>query len=56
MPLESFACSICGRQAPKKLRAHGKFSERMKWLWRHRKAKHPTAHKRSIKKSLRARR
>ena len=53
MPLKSFGCSICGAQAPKKLREHGKFSERMKWLWSHRKAKHPAAHKRSVTKSQR---
>lgn len=55
MPLKSYGCSICGKQAPKKLRAHGKFSERMEWLWRHRKKHHPTAHKRSVAKSLKAR-
>jgi len=55
MPLKSFGCSICGRQAPKKLRADGKFSERMRWLWHHRARKHPTAHKRSVAKSLKAR-
>lgn len=55
MPLKSFGCSICGAQAPKKYRAHGKFAERMRWLWRHRKSKHPSAHKRSTAKGLKTR-
>jgi len=55
MPYKTWGCSICGAQAPKKLRAHGKFSERMKWLWKHRKKYHPTAHKRSVAKSQRNR-
>lgn len=55
MPLKSFVCSICGAQAPKKLREHGKFSERMKWLRDHRAKKHPMAHKRSVVKSRKAR-
>lgn len=55
MPLKSFGCSICGVQAPKKLRAEGKFSERMKWLWKHRQRTHWVAHKRSVARSLRAR-
>ena len=53
-PLKSYGCNICGQQAPKKLRAEGKFSERMKWLWKHRKEQHPTAHKRSVAKGLKA--
>jgi len=55
VPLKSFVCSICGAQAPKKLREHGKFSERMKWLRDHRAKKHPMAHKRSVVKSRKAR-
>ncbi len=50
MPLESFKCSICGAQAPKKYREHGQFSKRMAWLRRHRKRMHPAAHKRSVRK------
>ena len=56
MPLESYGCSICGKQAPKHLREHGKFAERMAWLRRHRKAKHPTAFRKSIRKGIKARR
>jgi len=41
MPYKTWGCSICGAQAPKKLRAHGKFAERMKWLRRHYQKKHP---------------
>lgn len=55
MPLKSFGCKICGKQAPKRLREHGTFSERMEWLWGHRKRKHPAAHKISVNKSLKAR-
>lgn len=52
MPLEKFCCSICGQCCPKKYLAHGKFKERMDWLRRHRKAKHPKAHKKSVKKGI----
>ena len=41
MPLKTFGCSICGRQAPKDLREHGFFEERMAWLRKHRKKYHP---------------
>ena len=54
MPYKTWKCSICDKQAPKKLREHGNFSERMKWLWEHRKKYHPTAHKRSVAKSLKS--
>ena len=52
MPLKKFECSICGAKCPKKYLADGKFAERMRWLWRHRKRKHPRAHRKSVKKSL----
>jgi len=52
---KTFGCKICGQQAPKKLREHGTFAERMKWLRDHRKAKHPKAFRASIKKGLRTR-
>jgi hypothetical protein len=55
MPYETWGCRICGKQAPKRLREHGTFSERMKWLWSHRKKYHPKEHARSIRKSLEAR-
>ena len=41
MPLKSFGCSICGRQAPTEYRQDGKFKERMSWLRRHYKRFHP---------------
>jgi len=41
MPLKTFGCSICGKQAPKKIREHGKFAERIDWLRRHYKRFHP---------------
>ena len=56
MPLKRFRCSICKAYCPKKYLADGKFAERMHWLWRHRKRKHPTAHKKSVKKSKATRR
>lgn len=43
--LKSYACAICGRRAPKKLRAHGKFGERMDWLRKHYREHHPVAFK-----------
>lgn len=54
--LKHFRCSICGQGAPKKYLRHGQFSKRMSWLWSHRKRKHPKAHKKSVRKSLTARR
>ena len=45
MPYKTWGCSICGTQCPKKYRAHGKFSERMKWLRNHYKQKHPAKFK-----------
>lgn len=50
MPLRQFRCSICGKNAPKKLLEHSQFSNRMAWLRRHRKAKHPEAFRKSTKK------
>lgn len=41
MPLESFRCSVCGANAPKKYRAHGQFSKRFSWLRRHYRQVHP---------------
>jgi hypothetical protein len=52
MPYETWGCSICGKQAPKRLRADGMFEERMKWLRDHRQKYHPTAFKASIKKGI----
>lgn len=56
MPLKSFRCSICGASAPRKYLADGKFAERMAWLRRHRKRRHPRAFRASIRKGVRARR
>lgn len=55
MPYKSFGCSICGRQAPKKLRADGKSEERWSWLRRHRAKHHPRAHKESIRRAVETR-
>lgn len=43
-------CSKCGRISPKTATT---FDKRMGWLRRHRKRKHPTAHKESVKKTQR---
>jgi hypothetical protein len=44
-----FHCRICGRAVPSK---HKTFQSRMAWLRRHRKRKHPKAHKKSVKKTI----
>jgi len=43
MPLTKFCCSICGKCAPKKYLQHSKLGERMDWLRKHYKQKHPRA-------------
>lgn len=55
MPYKTWGCSLCGKQAPVELRKHGTMSERMEWLWSHRKEEHPWHHSRSVAKSQRAR-
>jgi len=55
MPLKSFRCSICGASAPRKYLAHSQFEKRMAWLRRHRKARHPSAHRKSVRKAVRTR-
>jgi len=45
-------CSKCGRISPSTAKT---FDKRMAWLRRHRKRSHPTAHKKSIKKSVKTR-
>jgi len=55
MPYRSWGCSICGTQAPVKLRAHGMFGERMKWLREHYKLHHPDEFKRMTSRSVRTR-
>lgn len=56
MPLKRFRCSICGARARKELLQDDMFEKRMRWLWRHRKRKHPKAHRESVKKSKATRR
>ncbi len=56
MPYKTWGCSICGAQAPEKLRRHGTFAKRMKWLREHREEKHPKAFRASINKGLKTRR
>lgn len=51
-PLKSYGCAKCGKQAPTKLRADGKFEERFQWLRRHYKKNHPVLFKRSIRKGV----
>lgn len=41
MPLRSYGCAECGKQAPIELRKHGMMEERMGWLRRHYKSRHP---------------
>lgn len=41
MPFKSWGCGICKKQAPKALREHNKFLERMKWLRHHYQKEHP---------------
>lgn len=55
-PFKTFGCKICGQQAPERLRKHGTFEERQRWLRYHRKEHHPKAFKGSIKKGLKTRR
>jgi len=43
-------CSKCGKISPSSAKT---FALRMAWLRRHRKRSHPTAHKKSVKKSTR---
>lgn len=51
---QNIKCSICG----KRIRGtkNVEFKERMEKLRRHRKKKHPKAHKKSIKKMLKTKR
>jgi len=51
MPLSRFCCSLCGKCAPKKYLAHGKFEQRMEWLRKHRKKYHPGEHRKSGRKA-----
>jgi len=52
MPYETWGCSICGKQAPKKYRADGYFEERMEWARQHRAKYHPAAFAASVKKGV----
>ena len=51
MAKETVHCSICGKAITGK-----DFGERMRKLRKHRKEMHPTAHKRSVKKTLKTKR
>lgn len=42
-------CKLCGKASPSYCKT---FKRQMAWLRRHRKKKHPTAHKKSVKKSV----
>jgi len=42
-------CSICGQVSPEDAKS---FEQRMAWLRRHRKEKHPGAFKKSVKKAI----
>ena len=50
MPVKTIHCRLCGHAI-----SGYDFPERMTKLRRHRKAKHPAAHKRSIKKAAETR-
>ena len=50
-PLRYFRCSICGTSAPKSLLPHSKFTERMSWLRRHYRSKHPVEFRRMYEKN-----
>jgi hypothetical protein len=50
--LKSWACSICGMQAPKELREHGKFNDRMRWLRGHYKLYHPDEFRRMYERMV----
>jgi len=45
-------CSICGQISPEDVK---NFEERMAWLRRHRKEKHPEAFRKSVKKAVETR-
>jgi len=51
MAKKTVHCSICGKAITGK-----DFGERMRKLRKHRKEEHPTAHKRSVKKTLKTKR
>jgi hypothetical protein len=55
VPYAHWGCSICGMQCPTELRAHGAFTERMRWLRRHRKLHHPYDFIASTRKGVKTR-
>jgi hypothetical protein len=55
MPYKTWGCKICGAQAPKALREHGNFAERMKWLREHYKLHHPAEFERMMRKAVKTR-
>jgi len=42
-------CKICGKASPSDKKT---FKDQMAWLRRHRKRSHPSAHKKSVKKTV----
>jgi hypothetical protein len=55
VPYKTWGCSICEAQTPKRLREHGMFGERMKWLREHYKLHHPDEFQRMVRKAVRTR-
>ena len=56
MPYKSWGCSLCRMQTPKKLRSHGKFAERIRWLRLHYHRYHPAEFEKMVRKVVRIRR
>ncbi len=52
MPYETYGCSVCSQQAPRRLREHGTFAERLKWLRHHYAKAHPRKFAEWNKKSV----
>lgn len=55
MPYKTWGCSICGMQAPKALREHGQFANRMKWLREHYKLHHPDEFQKMMHRAVQTR-
>lgn len=50
-PLRHFRCRICKAAVPERLLAHSKFEERMSWLRRHYREKHPVEFRRMYERN-----
>lgn len=46
-------CKLCGKATPSYCKT---FEQQMAWLRKHRKRKHPKAHKKSVRKTLKTKR